>query len=63
MIEWINALAFGGFTLALVLGLTCVIMAFLSTEKGEAGMKEKVEYGFFGVTGIILTALMAYALA
>lgn len=63
MFEWINALAFGGALLALVLGLTCVIMAFLSSETGEAGMKEKVEYGFFGVSGIILTALLAYALA
>jgi len=26
-------------------------------------MQEKIEYGFFGVTGLVLCLLMAYALA
>ncbi|MCP3429318.1 hypothetical protein [Opacimonas viscosa] len=60
--EWISAVAFGIGVLALVLGLTSIIMAFIADKSGN-GMQEKVEYGFFGVTGFVIFALMGYALA
>jgi len=60
--EWISAVAFGIGILALVLGLTSIIMAFIADKSGN-GMQEKVEYGFFGVTGFVIFALMGYALA
>jgi hypothetical protein len=62
MSEWISAVAFGIGILALVLGLTSIIMAFIADKSGN-GMQEKVEYGFFGVTGFVIFALMGYALA
>lgn len=60
--DWISAIAFGIGILALVLGLTSIIMAFIADKTGN-GMQEKVEYGFFGVTGFVIFALMGYALA
>lgn len=60
--EWISAVAFGIGILALVLGLTSIIMAFIADKSGN-GMQEKVEYGFFGITGFVIFALMGYALA
>jgi len=38
-------------------------MGFLTTETGPKGMQEKVEYGFFGVTGLVVCLVMGYALA
>jgi hypothetical protein len=38
-------------------------MAVISTKTTESGMQEKVEYGFFGVAGLVVFALMGYALA
>lgn len=60
--DWISAIAFGIGILALVLGLSSIIMAFIADKTGN-GMQEKVEYGFFGVTGFVIFALMGYALA
>ena len=60
--EWISTVAFGIGILALVLGLTSIIMAFIADKSGN-GMQEKVEYGFFGITGFVIFALMGYALA
>jgi len=38
-------------------------MGFMTAKAGAEGMQEKIEYGFFGVTGLVLCMLMAYALA
>ncbi len=63
MSEWINAIVFGVGVVAFVLGISSIILAVISTKSTESGMQEKVEYGFFGATGLIVCALMAYALA
>ena len=59
MADWINAIMFGVALIAFTLGLSSIVMGFLTAE----GMQEKIEYGFFGVTGLVLCLLMAYALA
>lgn len=59
--DWISAFIFGLALVAFVLGVSCVIMGFL-TPKNEEVMKKKVEYGFFGVAGLVLSALFLYAL-
>jgi hypothetical protein len=38
-------------------------MAFLSGKTGAEGMREKIEYGFMGVSGLAITLLLAYAAA
>ncbi len=63
MSEWINSIIFGVGFLAFVLGISSIIMAFIATRSTPAGIQEKVEYGFFGVSGLILCALMVYVLA
>ena len=63
MTDWINAVLFGIAVMAFALGLTSIIMSFMTTETGNKGMQEKIEYGFFGVSGIVVCLLMGYALA
>tara|TARA_B100002049_G_C15786798_1_gene253123 strand:- start:227 stop:418 length:192 start_codon:yes stop_codon:yes gene_type:complete len=63
MSEWLNAVFFGIALVAFVLGLSSIIMGFLSDKKGSSGMQEKIEYGFFGVSGLVVCLLMGYALA
>ena len=63
MSEWVNAIVFGVGVLAFVLGIASIVMAVISTKATESGMQEKVEYGFFGVAGLVVFALMGYALA
>ncbi|MBU3021983.1 hypothetical protein [Aestuariibacter sp. A3R04] len=63
MNEWISAIGFGAGLVAFVLGLTSIIMGFMTAKSGAEGMQEKIEYGFFGVSGLVVCVLMAYALS
>ncbi len=63
MSEWLGALGFGIGLLAFVLGVTSIIMGFMASEANGQGMQHKIEYGFFGVAGLIVSLLMGYALA
>lgn len=63
MSEWINSIVFGIGILAFVLGISSIIMAFIATRSTPSGMQEKIEYGFFGVSGLIFCGLIGYALA
>ena len=62
MTDWINAIMFGVALFAFVLGLTSVIMGFMTSTEGGKGMQEKIEYGFFGVSGLVVCLMMGYAL-
>jgi len=59
----LSGFLFGATVLALVLGVSCVVMAFLSGKTGAEGMREKIEYGFMGVSGLAITLLLGYAAA
>jgi hypothetical protein len=61
MAEWVNALVFGLFLLAFTIGLSSVISAILPNN-GEDALRSKVEYGFFGAAGLILSLVFIYAL-
>lgn len=56
-----DTILFGLMMLALVLGITCIVMAFLSDKKGAEALKERIEFGFFGVSGLAIMALLAVA--
>lgn len=63
MAEWAEAITFGFALVAFVLGLSSIVMGFLPQAEGAAdGLKEKVEYGFFGVTGLVICIMLAYAI-
>jgi hypothetical protein len=57
-----NTLLFGAIMLALILGVSCIAMAVLSTKTGAPGYKERIEYGFFGVSSLAIMGLLIYAL-
>lgn len=61
MSDILNGLLFGATIVALVLGLSCIIMAFLTGKSGVDGVREKIEYGFLGVSALAITGLLAYA--
>lgn len=63
MNELLTTVLSGAMMLALVLGLSCIVMSFLSDKSGAEAIKERIEYGFFGVSGLAITALLAYASA
>ncbi|MFT4653287.1 MAG: hypothetical protein ACJA0G_000194 [Kangiellaceae bacterium] len=58
-----NTLLFGATMLAFVLGVSCVVMATLSTKTGAEGYKERIEYGFFGVSSLSIMGILIYALS
>lgn len=59
----LSGLLFGATLLALVLGLTCIVMAFLTGKTGAEAMRERIEYGFMGVSGLVVSSLLACAAA
>ena len=59
--EWISAFVFGLFLMAFTLGMSSLIMAFLPVKEGDA-IRSQVEYGFFGVSGLVLSLVFVYAL-
>ncbi|GGD59053.1 hypothetical protein [Lacimicrobium alkaliphilum] len=61
--NWVEAVLFGLALLALVLGVSSIIMAMAyKPVAAGAEMKSKVEYIFFGITGLVLGLLFVYAL-
>ncbi|GAB3026495.1 hypothetical protein [Bowmanella dokdonensis] len=63
MSNWLDAFVFGLALMAFVLGVSSIIMALLhSPVTAGTAMKEKVEYGFFGISGLVLCILFSYAL-
>lgn len=59
--DWGLAVIFGFMLVALVLGLSSIIMGFLAPTDGNV-IKHRIEYGFFGVVGLVATALFVYIL-
>ncbi|WP_416307331.1 hypothetical protein [Neptunicella sp. SCSIO 80796] len=63
MSTWPEAFVFGAMLVAFVLGLTSLIMSFMNQPvSAEESIKLKVEYGFFGISGIIISMVLAYAI-
>lgn len=62
MNEWLSAGFFGVALVAFVLGISSIIMGFMVNSQGENVMQQRVEYGFFGVSGLVICLLMGYAL-
>lgn len=63
MSNWYEPLIFLLILISFVLGMSSIIMGFVAQPANSTSMKTKVEYGFFGLTGLVLCALFSYALA
>lgn len=63
MNELLGTLKFGLMMLALVLGLSCIVMSIISTKSGKEAFQERIEYGVMGVSGLVIAGLLAYALS
>jgi hypothetical protein len=62
MSNWHEPLLFGLALITFVLGISSIIMSLLSPAQGQNVMQAKVEYGFFGFSGLALSMLFVYAL-
>ncbi|WP_340679470.1 hypothetical protein [Paraglaciecola sp.] len=60
--NWLEPLIFGLALIAFVLGLSSLIMSALPQPAGAEVMKSKVEYSFFGIAGIVVGIVCAYAI-
>lgn len=60
MSSWAEAGLFGLTVLTIVLGISSILMGVIPSP--AHGMKEKVEYGFFGVSSIVVSVLLVLAL-
>ncbi len=60
--DWGLAVIFGFMLVTFVLGLSSIIMGFFNPENDAEVIKHRVEYGFFGVSGLVATALFVYIL-
>jgi hypothetical protein len=58
-----DTLLFGALILALVLGISFIVMACFTGKSGAEAYKERIEYGFFGVTSLGIMGLLAYLIA
>lgn len=63
LIEIGNIVLFAGLLLTLILGLSCIVMGVISTKSGAEAIKERIEYGFLGVSSLAVMGLLAYALS
>lgn len=63
LIEIGNALLFGALLLTLILGLSCIVMGVISTKSGAEALKERIEYGFLGVSSLAVMGILAYAIS
>ena len=62
--EWGEAFLFGLVVIAFVLGLSSIIMGFIHQPQAtEDTMKGKIEFGFFGVAGLVVSAVLTYGLS
>ncbi|GAC20048.1 hypothetical protein [Paraglaciecola arctica] len=63
MSNWHEPILFGFTLITFVLGISSIIMSFLPAPEGTNVMQSKIEYGFFGASGLALFAVFVYALA
>lgn len=63
MSNWHEPILFGFTLITFVLGISSIIMSFLPAPEGVNVMQSKIEYGFFGASGLALFAVFVYALA
>lgn len=62
MNNWYEPILFGLALITFVMGVSSIVMSLLPQPAGENVMRAKVEYGFFGVSGLAIFAVFVYAL-
>ena len=63
MTLWLEPIAYGAALVFFVLGFASIVTSFmLPTTDEQVRIKQKVEYRFFGISGLIGFAVMLYAI-
>ncbi len=60
MSEWIDAILFGVALVAFTLGLSSIVMGFMSSKEGSEALHERIEMGYLGVSGLVGCLVLGY---
>lgn len=63
MHEWLEALTFGLALVAFVIGMSNVIMGFMVPKHVGNPIQQRIEFGFIGVSTLVMCLLMIYLLS
>ena len=61
--EWVDAILMGMLMLMFVLGLSTILMGVTASEKDGPVIQQRVEYGFMGVSALVICLLMLYGIS
>ncbi|HAU92390.1 hypothetical protein ACFOEW_07765 [Alteromonas oceani] len=62
MSDWIDAILFGVALVAFTLGMSSIVMGFMSGKEGSEALHERIEMGYLGVSGLVVSLLMLYVI-
>ncbi|MCF2947312.1 hypothetical protein L0668_04275 [Paraglaciecola aquimarina] len=62
MSNWYEPILFTLALITFVMGLSSIIMSLFPQPAGTNPLQTKIEYGFFGVSGLVLFVVFVYAL-
>jgi len=62
MNDWALAIAFGCMLIGFVLGLSNIIMGLLVSASESSALQQRIEYIFFGISGLVATGVFGYVL-
>lgn len=63
MSDWINPIIFGVALIAFTLGMSSIVMGFMSGKEGSEALHEKIEMSYLGVSGLVVSLVMLYVIA
>lgn len=62
MNDWLTTLLLGIALVAMVLGISSIIMGVITDKQGAEALKERIEYGFLGLASLVICGLIGYLL-
>ena len=62
MSDWIDAILFGVALVAFTLGMSSIVMGFMSGKEGSEALHKRIEMGYLGVSGLVISLLMLYVI-
>lgn len=60
MSEWIDVILFGVVLVVFILGLSSIVMGFMSSKEGSEVLYERIEMGYLGVFGLVVCLVLGY---
>ncbi len=62
MSDWIDAILFAVALAAFTLGMSSIVMGFMTNKEGSEALHERIEMGYLGVSALVVCLLMVYVI-